>query len=244
MAEVFLLLLGAGVMLGVAVPNPRDVTLNWMRLGGIIALAMAGLAGYFVWRKGEWPMAHLGVVAALVLGELAFVQVAWRNVGRVCALGAFVAGVGVVVWNWPGGQSWAAWASSAGVAATSGLALMAMLLGHAYLTASKMTMRPFRRINGWLIAVLLVRLACAAGVTMWMQWHSPVMRLWPIHGFMVFTRWGVGLAVPLLFVVMAHECIGRRATQSATGILYVAGVLIFIGELLGLHLARETGLPF
>ena len=43
MAEAFLLLLGAGVMLGVAVPNPRDVTLNWMRLGGIIALAMEKL---------------------------------------------------------------------------------------------------------------------------------------------------------------------------------------------------------
>jgi peptidoglycan biosynthesis protein MviN/MurJ (putative lipid II flippase) len=152
--------------------------------------------------------------------------------------------VGVVVWNWPGGRGWPAWASAAGVAATSGLALMAMLLGHAYLTASKMTMRPFRRINGWLIGALVVRIGCAAGVTMWMQWHWPVMRLWPIHGFMVMTRWGVGLAVPLVFVVMAHECIGRRATQSATGILYVAGVLIFIGELLGLHLARETGLPF
>ena len=233
-------------MLGVAVPNPRDVTLNWMRLGGIIALAMAGLAGYFVWRKAEWPLVYVGVMAAAVLGELAFVQVANRSAGRVFALAALVAGVGVVVWHWPdgGARNWAAWVSAAGVAAVSGLALMAMLLGHAYLTASKMTMRPFRRINGWLVGALMVRIACAAGLTMWVQWNWPVMRLWPIHGFMVMARWGVGLAVPLVFVVMAHECIGRRATQSATGILYVAGVLIFIGELMGLHLARETGLSF
>jgi hypothetical protein len=43
---------------------------------------------------------------------------------------------------------------------------------------------------------------------------------------------------------MAHDCIKRRATQSATGILYVAGVLIFIGEIIALYLLRQTGLPF
>ena len=79
---------------------------------------------------------------------------------------------------------------------------------------------------------------------MWIQWQRPSAALWPVHGFLIVTRWAVGLVVPFVFVLMAHECIGRRSTQSATGILYVAGVLSFIGELLGLHLARETGLPF
>jgi uncharacterized membrane protein YgdD (TMEM256/DUF423 family) len=43
---------------------------------------------------------------------------------------------------------------------------------------------------------------------------------------------------------MAHDCIRRRATQSATGILYVTGVLVFVGEIVALHLLRSTGLPF
>jgi hypothetical protein len=68
--------------------------------------------------------------------------------------------------------------------------------------------------------------------------------LWGAFGVYMLTRWLVGLAVPAVFVYMAHDCIKRRATQSATGILYVAGVLIFIGEILALHLVRETGLPF
>ena len=63
-------------------------------------------------------------------------------------------------------------------------------------------------------------------------------------GLLVGTRWFVGLIVPAVFVYMAHDCIRRRSTQSATGILYVAGVLVFIGELVALHLTRETGLPF
>jgi hypothetical protein len=61
---------------------------------------------------------------------------------------------------------------------------------------------------------------------------------------LVGTRWLVGLLVPAVFVYMAHDCIRRRSTQSATGILYVAGVLILIGELVALYLTRETGLPF
>ena len=68
--------------------------------------------------------------------------------------------------------------------------------------------------------------------------------LWPIHGLYILTRWLVGLAVPAVFIYMTHDCIRRRATQSATGILYVAGVLIFIGEIIALYLLRQTGLPF
>jgi hypothetical protein len=42
---------------------------------------------------------------------------------------------------------------------------------------------------------------------------------------------------------MAHDCIRRRSTQSATGILYVAGVLVIIGEIIGLYLIGQTGMP-
>jgi hypothetical protein len=60
----------------------------------------------------------------------------------------------------------------------------------------------------------------------------------------MLTRWAVGLGVPAAFIYMAHDCIRRRSTQAATGILYVTGVLVFIGEIVALYLLRETGLPF
>ena len=60
----------------------------------------------------------------------------------------------------------------------------------------------------------------------------------------MLTRWLVGLAIPAVFVYMTHDCIKRRATQSATGILYVAAVLVFIGEIIATYLVRMTGLPF
>ena len=36
----------------------------------------------------------------------------------------------------------------------------------------------------------------------------------------------------------------KAATQSATAILYVCSILIFIGEMIALPLVRDTGLPF
>ena len=74
--------------------------------------------------------------------------------------------------------------------------------------------------------------------------YRPVYLLWGQYGLLILTRFLVGLAVPAVFVYMAHDCIKRRATQSATGILYVAGVLVFIGEITALYLVKATGLPF
>jgi hypothetical protein len=254
MPETFLILLAAGVMLAAAVPEPRDVTLRWLRLAGMIALVMVGLSVFFWWRREE-ARAHVvallyGVIAVLVLGQLATTQLARAKWARLLAAMAFV--VGVVLGVHLGEPAAGAEARSivaliiscAGVAAMTGLALMDMLIGHAYLTAANMTMRPFRRLNNALAVVLAGRGVAAVGGVLWLNARSPVYMLWGAYGVYILTRWVVGLVVPAVFVYMTGDCINRRATQSATGILYVAGVLIFIGEILAMHLVRETGLPF
>lgn len=269
MSETFLILLAGGVMLAAAISDPRQVTLNWLRLAGIIALSALALGTFFYFQResvAELPAFYrrmqAGLVAATllaILGQLAFVQVAWRRTQRAFAAAAFVlavlAGVnilhglmtptGVAVRFPPKPLSIALQTvSCAGVAAMTGLALMDMLLGHAYLTASKMTIAPFRRLNLALALVTAGRAVVAvAGVLALHRWR-PVEMLWGVYGLYMLTRWGVGLAVPAVFIYMAHDCIRRRSTQSATGILYVTGVLVFIGEIVALYLLRETGLPF
>src|SRR5688572_3867676 len=270
MAETFFILLAGGIMLAAAISDPHQVTLRWLRLAGMLALTMCGLAGAFYAFAGRdiannSPLLRrvqvgLFVVSALmVLGQLGFVQVAWRRTQRVFAALAFIVAVLAgcnVLHEMMAGQGTAVrfppkvvsmmlqTVACAGVAAMTGLALMDMLLGHAYLTASQMTMRPFARLNRMLAGVLIVRaLAATAGALVLQQWR-PLEMLWGVHGLMMITRWLVGLVVPAVFVYMAHDCIKRRSTQAATGILYVAGVLIFIGEIVALHLVRSTGLPF
>jgi hypothetical protein len=243
MTETFLLLFAGGVMLAAAISDPKQVTLHWLRLAGIIALCLASLSGFFRYRSGETPLFIPGLFIICVLCQLAFVQIKQMDFQRAFTLVAFALSV-VMGCKWNKPANYHQLFTTAGVGATTGLALMDMLLGHAYLTASKMTIAPFRRLNFALAGAILFRIVCAVGLVFFFNARDPVSGLWPVHGLFILTRWLVGLAIPAVFVYMAHDCIKRRSTQSATGILYVAGVLILIGEILGLYLARQTGLPF
>ena len=269
MPQTFLILLAGGVMLAAAVSNPKEVPLLWLRLAGIIALTMCSLAGaFYAFDTRDTANTSLilhrvqvGLFIAtglLVLAQLGFVQVAWRRAQRIFAALAFVVAVlagcnvlhemmaaqGTAVRFPPkvlsmGLQTLAC----AGVAAMTGLALMDMLLGHAYLTASQMTMRPFARLNLALAIAVILRALCAVGLVLALHSWRPIEMLWGAYGLMMIVRWLVGLVVPAVFVYMAHDCIKRRSTQSATGILFVALVLVLIGEIISLNLVRDTGLP-
>src|SRR4051794_18392536 len=172
MPETFLILLAGGIMLAAAVSDPRQVTLNWLRLAGILALSMGGLGAFFFVRREEVKQATqwtaMGLTLGAVMGQLAFVQVASCGVQRSLAAVAFVGAVAAGVMLFPPisagpHEIWrlpSAVAACAGVAAVPGLALMDMLLGHAYLTASRMTMAPFRRLNLALAAALGARAVC------------------------------------------------------------------------------------
>ena len=271
MPETFLILLAGGVLLAAALSDPKQVTLHWLRLAGILALCFAAGAVFFYLGREPSPDAspvyrrvQLGLIATMalaILGQLAFAQVAWGRAQRFFAAAAFVlavlAGANVLHESMAAPERDAAvrfppkalsvliqTVACAGVSAMSGLVLMDMLLGHAYLTASNMTMRPFRRLNLALAIATGVRVLMAVGLVPALQSWRPLYMMWGRFGLYALTRWLVGLAVPAVFIYMAHDCIKRRSTQSATGILYVTGVLVFIGEIVALYLLRETGLPF
>ena len=84
MVETFLILFAGGVLLAAAEPRPADVTLNWLRLAGIIALSLCGLAVFFYLRRGhvaDVPVFYRRLQAGLIvatagciLGQLAFAQ--------------------------------------------------------------------------------------------------------------------------------------------------------------------------
>src|SRR5256885_942383 len=80
MPETFLILLAGGVMLAAVVSDPRQVTLNWLRLCGILALCFAGLGIYFALRPS--PLERVGIapfatLVAFILAQLGFTQLAF-----------------------------------------------------------------------------------------------------------------------------------------------------------------------
>jgi hypothetical protein len=251
MPESFLILLSAGIMLAAAVSSAREVTLLWLRLCGIIALTVGGLACFFAYRTSSKVEPLLAATLAAIAVQLLLASLSYGRLQRIAACAAYLLAVLVgtrllrqAPENAPRQSTLLLSLSALGISAMTGLALMDMLLGHAYLTASKMTIAPFRRLNLALAVVIVYRIAIAVGVVLLLQYQNPVYMLWPIHGLYILTRWIVGLLVPAIFIYMAQDCINRRSTQSATGILYVAAVLVFIGEIIATHLARATALPF
>jgi len=134
-----------------------------------------------------------------------------------------------------------------------GGSILTMLLGHAYLTAaSEMTQQPFLRLTRSLFIIIMVRGILAAASAGWPWYHHYAVSasadlqssnlIWP--AMLITARFAVGIIVPAIMVWMAHQCVKIRSNQSATGILYVAGLMLLIGELTAIALWTETALPF
>ncbi len=280
MVHVMLLMIVGGIGLTGAVSDPKQVTLRWLRLGGLIAVSLlavemtvslldtsAGLdAG------GVTQVWWLGVgLASVCVAQLVVVQLGYARAARLGSMLVFyLAGLAVV--GLLADQAAAIHPSKAvasrvdtlvvanvvgfGLASSALFAtgllggfLMTMLLGHAYLTAgNEMTQSPFRRLV-WMLAALLALRAVTSGVFgLWPYFSStsenvmPMARMWDT--VMVTARYAVGVIVPGVFVYMIHDCVRRRANQSATGILYVATVLVVLGEGIALALLGSTGYVF
>ena len=115
-----------------------------------------------------------------------------------------------------------------------GTGSLAMLLGHRYLTAPSLSMAPLdhlTRIFFWLLCV-------ECGLTAMNLFFSSdparigrALRLGTFEGIYLWARILVGLATPLLLAAMIRQAVRERATMSATGLLYIAMLMVFIGEI-------------
>jgi len=276
MFPALLMMMTGGISLSLATCNPATVTLRWLRLGGILAGTLLGVAVVAQYGATATQVPSVGVVlggtALAVAGQLVAVQLNCRRLQRWAAVATFPLSTHAAVMlmggearlaeqfgsTWPnsGTFTWhllsagtAGAALIAAIALTSillGMFLMTMLLGHAYLTAgNEMTQRPFRRLVRCLAVALLARavFSVIAAYGPWMHQRDPATPMvWTM--MMVTARYAVGILVPAAFLYMIYDCVNRAANQSATGILYVTLVLVFIGEGTALLLMLNTTLPF
>jgi hypothetical protein len=129
-----------------------------------------------------------------------------------------------------------------------GSVTVAWLLGHAYLTATKMTIAPlmhFSRMLLYAVGVRLVFLLVVVGLPLLdvpiagSPSSSALMGSW----ILLVMRVGVGLATVGVFAYMVYDCVRIRSTQSATGILYFGSVLVYVGELTSQYLSMQFSWP-
>ncbi|WP_131282729.1 hypothetical protein [Blastopirellula marina] len=124
---------------------------------------------------------------------------------------------------------------------TGGLLLgsvtLAMLLGHWYLNNPGMKLAPLNRLVLLAVVAALLRcLLCAWGdVRQWPQLDA-------LGGTFLALRWLWGFVAVWVLAAMTWQTLKIPNTQSATGILYVAVICVFLGELSSQLLSR--GLPY
>ena len=159
----------------------------------------------------------------------------------VAACSIVAAALGQSFVNTTGHAHW----SSALSVATSGLVLglvfASMLLGHWYLNAPGMELAPLRRLLTMsTFAVAAQTAVVGAGLITEISVRQTVDASWLLF---ILLRWSFGLFGVLALLWMARRTLEIPNTQSATGILYVAVLGVFIGELTGLLLSAESVYP-
>ena len=123
---------------------------------------------------------------------------------------------------------------------------VAWLLGHAYLTATKMTVAPLRHFSRVLSLTVAVRIGflVISLVLAWLQDGEAAIIDGLCQAWLVVTlRVAAGLLAVALFAWMVADCVRLRSTQSATGILYFGSVFAYIGELASQQIIAECGWP-
>jgi hypothetical protein len=259
----FIFRLSFGLAAAMTVVPPRHVTSGYFRNNLYVLLGLNVLAALVAWATPELASVRwIAVVAASVsyLGAVMWLYERPRAGIAALALVAAASLVGAWLAVPAAGQSIDATtmdsASTGPISATSivlsrldpvtsglllGMTMAAMLLGHWYLNAPGMPLAPLKRLVQLLAAAVLLRaIVCGSGL---------VLELEAVHSFstarwlFLALRWLGGLVGTGVLAVLAWKTLAIPNTQSATGILYVAVITVFLGELVSLLLSAEAHYP-
>jgi hypothetical protein len=233
------LICGMGLML-CAMPR-KDVAAAFFRIMLLVILGLAVLLALTSPAARWWG---IGLAVVAFAGSICWL-LERRTAGAVAIGIIFCVSAVQMMLVQPGPftanpEHWLAPVSALASATTLGAALTGMLLGHRYLTAPGMPLAPLIWLNAGLGLAAVFRLAVSAtalasgfgaltGSTYW---------IW------LALRWLAGIFGPMAACVMVQRILRYRNTQAATGVLFVAVIVTFIGELTADLLQRALHVPF
>ena len=190
----------------------------------LILPVVAGVASYigailwmYEWKKAGYAALYIVALADLVAALMVTNQGS-SDLGNVMLL-AQVGSSGMVL----------------------GLTMAAMLLGHWYLNSPGMRLEPLKQLIVLLLVFVVLRsLLCGGGAVSHVANSIDLGVGW--YG-LVALRWLSGLIGIAGLSIMTWQTLKIPNTQSATGILYVAVIFSFLGELSSQLLATSSSYP-
>ncbi len=139
-------------------------------------------------------------------------------------------------------------AGSVSSALLLGAVVVSMVLGHWYLVDTKLSIAPLKQGALWFAVAVVARWATVS--TTLAQEGLQVVQVtraddlvFSTLGLFFLFRFISGLIAPALLAGLIWQTVKMRSTQSATGLLYVAFILVLFGELIAQFLAVATGFP-
>jgi hypothetical protein len=242
----FLLRLAFGLAVGMAITSSQKVTSGFFRNHLYVLLGLTTL-GAMVLAKLSPIKTWIAIAAAILsyIGSAAWLYEA-KQFGKLalwlvaaCSIAAAVFDESIV--DTTGHLHWWSALSVATSGLVLGLVFASMLLGHWYLNAPGMELAPLHRLlTVSAVAVAAQALIVGAGLAAEISMRQTVDASWLLF---VLLRWSFGLCGVLALLWMASRTLQIPNTQSATGILYVAVLGVFVGELTGLLLSAESVYP-
>ena len=271
MIATLLFSIAGGMLAILASARVEQISWKFLRLVGFLVLAIAVGCTLWSFRMAKSPLDEgvksiMGLGVLLGTGAILVVlaspcAVRWsRSFRLICGLfgaaGIAAASVSAVTTLREGMGS----RSFAGIeipllilgqflsALMLGSVTVAWLLGHAYLTATKMTIAPLRhfsRMLSWAVTARIFFMFLSLIIAWQIQGEgsAPILQRLAQSWLIVVLRVGVGLLAVAVFAYMVADCVRLRSTQSATGILYFGSVMAYVGELAGQQLIYELGWP-
>ncbi len=241
----FVLRLTFGLAFGMAITSPQKVSSGFFRNHLYVTLGLGTLAAVVLFQISD-SAAWLAVTAAMAsFFGAAFWLYESKAAGRLALWLVMVVSLAGALLTLPTHtQAELPRALRMISVATSGLLLgvttTAMLLGHWYLNAPGMELEPLRKlIHVAMTNTAVQALVCGAGLAAELS-SRDVSLAWLLF---VALRWSFGILGVFGLLWMARQTLKIPNTQSATGILYVAVIGVFVGELTSALLSAESTFP-
>jgi hypothetical protein len=239
----FLLRLAFGLALAMVLTPPKHVTSGFFRNHAYVLLGLGALATLVAVSRPEIvPLWMPGAVA--VFGYVA--AASWLYEKRTLGMASLsIVGVAALAGAWSSMARVPTSALSSPPAFTAdwivdplssglllGTTIGAMFLGHWYLNTPTMQLAPLRRLLKLLFAAVALRAIVALGQLL-LAWPSLGDANLLTHTLLAL-QWLAGIVGVAITAWMSWQTLKIPNTQSATGILYVAVIFTFLGELAGL----------
>jgi hypothetical protein len=235
----FLLRLTFGLATGMALCSPKQVTSGYFRNHLYVTLGLSFLAGLVAWSiDGPWQWAFGAAVASYV-GAACWLYENSRWGRPILGIIAVLALAGALQPTVSSDGSAMECFNTVTSGLVLGVTMAAMLLGHWYLNTPTMQLAPLRKLLVAMAAVVILQMIVSGcGLATVLAASDPPRFSW----WLLVLRWLFGLIGVLALTLMAWKTLQIPNTQSATGILYVAVIGVFTGELLGLLLSADAGI--